>query len=124
MKITEILVIALGGALGSVLRAFVGQIALGFFPAFGLYLGVALVNIVGCFFAGAIVAFLNPSGLSQRLLVVGFFGGLTTFSAYALDSQGLLAESGFSWAKLCYVLGIPLGSVFGAWLGFSLFRGR
>lgn len=83
------LAIALGGAAGAVARfATVGWMN----TLLGKQMpwGTLSVNVVGSFFAGVLVAVLvgktNQSSAIQSLLVVGFLGSFTTFSAFSIDN--------------------------------------
>ena len=72
--------VALGGAIGSVLRYYVGQWALRLMgPAFPW--GTLAVNVVGCFvigvFAELIARRFNASMELRLLLITGFLGGFT-----------------------------------------------
>ncbi|MBX4924759.1 fluoride efflux transporter CrcB [Rhizobium binae] len=85
----QALLVALGGAIGSVLRYYVGQWALRLVgPAFPW--GTLAVNVVGCFvigvFAELIARKFNASLELRLLLITGFLGGFTTFSAFSLDA--------------------------------------
>jgi CrcB protein len=65
--------------------------------------GTLLVNVAGSFAAGIAVALVGPSGKpllghsAQQFAVVGFLGGYTTFSAFSLQTLGLLRDG--AWAK-------------------------
>ena len=54
-----------------------------------LPLGTLTANVLGCGAAGAVVAFLADrialDATLRPLLIVGFLGGLTTFSSFALE---------------------------------------
>jgi CrcB protein len=84
--------VAAGGALGSLLRYFVGQWSLRLWgPNFPW--GTLIVNVAGCFvigvFAEMIARRFNASIELRLLLVTGFLGGFTTFSAFSLDAISL-----------------------------------
>ncbi|AUW42711.1 fluoride efflux transporter CrcB [Rhizobium beringeri] len=88
----QALLVAFGGAIGSVLRYYVGQWALRLMgPAFPW--GTLAVNVVGCFvigvFAELIARKFNASTELRLLLITGFLGGFTTFSAFSLDAISL-----------------------------------
>lgn len=79
--------VAVGGAAGSLLRYAVTSAV----PAQdGLPLGTLVVNLVGAFALGVVVA-LVPSARTRALVGTGLLGGFTTYSAFALESQQLLA---------------------------------
>ena len=81
----ECLGVALGGALGSLARY--GLVILQ--QSFGLMHTTLLVNVLGCFVAGMMVAFASQNGalalLWHRMLVIGFLGGFTSFSSFAIE---------------------------------------
>jgi CrcB protein len=84
--------VAAGGALGSLLRYVVGQWSLRLWgPNFPW--GTLIVNVAGCFvigvFAEMIARRFNASVELRLLLVTGFLGGFTTFSAFSLDAVSL-----------------------------------
>lgn len=101
---TTILVIALGGALGSVLRYGVGRLAQTA-AHIGFPVGTLTVNVLGCLLVGALARhFLNNEThrLLQPAMIVGFCGGFTTFSAFSLETVGLLT-GGATVRALAYV---------------------
>jgi CrcB protein len=72
------------------------------------------VNMIGCFLAGAIYCFIfnkYPSHLLQPILI-GFCGGLTTFSSYALQSFNFITMDqmlkSFSYLILSPTIGMVL----------------
>lgn len=84
--------VAAGGALGSLLRYFLGQWSLRLWgPNFPW--GTLIVNVAGCFvigvFAEMIARRFNASVELRLLLITGFLGGFTTFSAFSLDAISL-----------------------------------
>ena len=89
------LLVFLGGGAGSMLRFGVSLI----FPrsnSFSFPLSTFLVNIIGCFLLGLIVGLVEKydhlSVPLQILLVTGFCGGFTTFSAFAYENVKMLQE--------------------------------
>ena len=116
--------VAVGGAIGSVLRYYVSQLALRIAgPAFPW--GTLTVNVVGCFiigvFAEMIVRRFDASPELRLLLITGFLGGLTTFSSFSLDAISL-CERGATVASAVYIaasVGLSLAAVIG---GLALMR--
>lgn len=91
-----IALVAVGGTLGTLAR-FGAERLLG--TADGLPVGTLAVNLVGAFALGALVEALAVRGSdagrrrAARLLVgTGFLGGFTTYSALAVESDGLLRD--------------------------------
>ncbi len=124
VKVIPSLLVALGGALGAMLRFWVKewlpQITSSHFP-----LSTLSVNLVGCFFAGLIYMWLHKSGHSwseakSLFFFVGFLGALTTFSAFAIDSLVLFNQGEtikFAINILANCLLCLVCVFFGAWLG-------
>jgi CrcB protein len=94
--IKNFLIVGLGGAVGSMLRYGVQKICqvqtAGAFPT-----GTLLVNIGGCFLIGILWSLVSRSltwnDEMKLLLMTGFCGGFTTFSAFTLEGIGLLKEN-------------------------------
>jgi len=123
----HLLLVALGGATGSVLRYLVGLWSLRQFgPAFPW--GTIVVNVLGSLLIGLLAEYvarrLNASAEVRLLLVTGFLGGFTTFSAFSLDAL-VLFERGATTLALVYVLTsvvVSLAAVMGGLaLGRSMF---
>lgn len=97
MTPTSYLLVALGGAIGSLGRAWVGLAAARLF-GIGFPWGTMIVNILGSAVIGVFAATaLSPSRtiLSPELrifLMVGFCGGFTTFSSFSLQTFELLRD--------------------------------
>ncbi|THF52129.1 fluoride efflux transporter CrcB [Allorhizobium terrae] len=119
--------VALGGALGSVLRYLVGMAAIRLFGPF-LPWGTFTVNIVGSFCIGLLMEWiarkLNASTDMQLFLVTGVMGGFTTFSSFSLDVISLAERGELAWA-MAYALatlGLGIVAVFGGLaLGRAIF---
>ncbi len=109
--------VALGGALGASLRYL-------FTLAWPAPWGVMAINTLGSFAIGVLAV---PLLLSERgthplapLLITGVLGGFTTFSAFSLDTLGLIS-AGRAGAALLYVGGSVglslLACGLGLWIG-------
>ncbi|WP_276118523.1 fluoride efflux transporter CrcB [Pararhizobium qamdonense] len=121
---THILLVAAGGAVGSVLRYLVGLWTLrSFGPAFPW--GTLTVNITGSFLIGVLAeAIARKFGASAEMrvfLITGILGGYTTFSAFSLDAMTLL-ERGEPVTALIYVASSVLLSAFAVFAGLALMR--
>ena len=88
------LLVGVGGAFGSMARYGVG-LAL---PTTGFPYATLTVNVIGCFCIGMVmptVARIEALSPELRLLiVVGFLGGFTTFSAFGNETEALLRSGG------------------------------
>jgi CrcB protein len=105
-----------GGAIGSLLRYYVGQWSLKLWgPNFPW--GTLIVNVVGCFaigvFAEMIARWFNASVELRLLLITGFLGGFTTFSAFSLDAISLFerGEALSGWLYIAASVGFSMAAV-------------
>ena len=119
----QILLVAVGGALGAALRYGTSIWVLHFWeePA---VLATWSVNLVGCLLIGMMAPMLGRAGLAEEVqvfLIVGFLGSLTTFSTFSLETVVLWQEGLGVAALLNAVGGVALGLVC-VWIG--LFLGR
>ncbi len=122
--IRVVLAVALGGAVGSVLRFLTGSWVVAQWPRH-FYLGTFTVNIIGCLLIGLLSGlFLLRSDLPIELrsgLIIGVLGGFTTFSSFSLEVLKLF-ESGRLNEAFAYLLCSILGGVLAVWGGFALAR--
>ena len=120
------MVIALGGAVGSVLRYLLSN---------GIYLwlgrgfpyGTLSVNLIGSLLMGLMAEALILQRVVLSLeyraaILVGVFGGFTTFSSFALDTFYLLEQGQLSKAALNIGSNV-LGCLLAVWLGMLAGRG-
>ncbi|WP_424940901.1 fluoride efflux transporter CrcB [Aliiroseovarius sp. S253] len=119
---TPLLQVALGGALGASARylsvnAYIRAFGAGF-PA-----GTMIVNVLGSFLIGVIVVLLARKEISHMspLLMTGFLGGFTTFSAYSLEAFTLF-ERGQIGSAAVYVIGTVVLSITALIAGVMLAR--
>ena len=119
-----LLLVALGGAIGSVGRYLFSNLVYRFSPPFFPY-GTSAVNAVGCLVFGVIVGLaeerfvVGPSG--RAFLLIGILGGFTTFSTFAFETFELLRDGQFLTA-LVNVAGQVVAGVAGVWLGYQAYR--
>ena len=113
------LAVSVGAALGALTRWQAGVVFNSRWMGFPL--GTLLVNLVGGFLIGMALEWFGrqPNDLLKLLLVTGFLGGLTTFSAFSGESLALLkhGELGMAFA---HTLAHVVGSLFAAWAGMRL----
>ncbi|HEY0528680.1 MAG TPA: fluoride efflux transporter CrcB [Gemmatimonadaceae bacterium] len=105
-----LLLIAVGGAIGSVARYIVGRAVQGLSGS-GFPIGTLAVNIVGCFLIGVFVRFLlnmQTSPELRALLVVGFCGGFTTFSTFSYEAVGLIEGGDYARAASYVVASVVI----------------
>ncbi len=97
----KLLWLALAGAVGTLARyGLAGTVQRMFGAEFPW--GTLAVNLLGCFLAGFIWAAaetrLTVSGQTRTILLMGFMGAFTTFSAFVLETGELLRDAQWSWA--------------------------
>jgi CrcB protein len=88
---TSLVLIALSGAAGSVLRYLTSVLAIELLGA-AVTWGTLAVNALGSFAIGALAG-ADVEGEAHLLLVTGFLGGFTTFSAFSLEATMLWSRS-------------------------------
>lgn len=117
-----LLSVSLGGVAGTLLRFATANWVSAHWPRH-FYLGTLAVNIVGCLLIGFLYGlFLQRPEVPLELragLIVGFLGGLTTFSSFSLDTLRLL-ESGQVPLALGYAAISVLGGLLATWAGLTL----
>ncbi len=118
------LLVALGGAVGSVLRYGVGRIAVAYLGP-STVMGTFVVNITGSLVLGLLVGLaLERTALPlhlRSLLAIGFLGGFTTFSTLSLETVRLV-EGGEVLKAGLSVLGNVFLGLAAAYIGLLLGR--
>lgn len=118
-----VFVIALGGALGAVVR-YAALVIWPPAPA-GFAWATYGVNAVGCAVMGILVVVFmelrQAHPLVRPFLATGFLGGFTTLSTYAADAERM-ARLGSAGLALVYFVGTPVSAVGAVALGSSLTR--
>ena len=114
--------VALGGMIGTLVRYATGNWVTSHFPQH-FYSATLAVNIVGCLMIGYLYGlFLMRPEVPEALragLMVGFLGGLTTFSSFSLDTLRLL-ENGQAPVAISYAVASVLGGLLATWAGLTL----
>jgi CrcB protein len=120
--VTKLLLVGVGGLLGSVARYGVSLLGSRLGGA-SFPWGTLAVNLVGCLMVGGLIPFLAPEGpMGERgrlFLVAGVLGGFTTFSAFGLETQALAQRGQPGLAALYVVLSVGLG-LGAVWAGKAL----
>lgn len=118
-----ILPVAAGGALGALMRYWIGgaaQSALG--PGFPF--GTLFVNVTGCIAIGVLYVLLAErpdAGVWRAVLITGVLGAYTTFSAFSLETLQLLEAGEMLEASLNVLLSVGL-CLAGCWAGLAVGR--
>lgn len=118
-----LLLVALGGALGSVARFKLSGWVLQHAIDWRFPLGTFTVNVVGCFLAGVLAALAEEHDLlspdARVLLFTGLLGGFTTFSAFGLETMFLIKRGEWAMAGSNVALSVTAGLV-ALWFGLSI----
>lgn len=102
--------IGLGGALGSILRYLVGAF-MQRSAHIGFPVGTLAVNVLGCFLIGILAQHYSNIQAYPNVraaLITGFCGGFTTFSAFSLETVGLLRGGEYGRTAAYLVLSVSL----------------
>ena len=117
------LAVGIGGALGCWLRWLLGIALNPLFP--NMLMGTLAANLTGGYLIGvAIEYFTHQDSLPPELrlfVIVGFLGGLTTFSSFSAEAVELLTDKQLGWA-FAMVASHLLGSLMMTWLGILSMR--
>lgn len=120
--IQTILAVSIAGIAGTLLRFAMGNWVNANWPRH-FYGATLTVNLVGCLIIGLLYGwFLMRPEVPIEIragLIVGFVGGLTTFSSFSLDTLRLL-ESGQAPLALGYAAISVFGGLLATWAGLSL----
>jgi CrcB protein len=119
-EIKQAIIVALGGALGSVARYKLGGFVLHHTETWNFPVSTFCVNLLGCFAIGVLAALVEHHDLfslsARSFLFTGLLGGFTTFSAFGYESAFLLGRGmtnvALAYAALsvvCAVVGVGLG---------------
>lgn len=126
MKGIEILLLAVGGVIGTFLRYRITEspLLMGAFHA-----NVLVANVIGSFVLGMFVVFSQQWNLDAKyalLVAVGFCGSLTTMSAFALQSTALIDNKQFGILALNILgnVGLSIGAIFAGRTITDLIVGR
>jgi crcB protein len=119
--IRNLLFVALGGGLGSVLR-YLTSFWMGKSYSSAFPLGTFIINVLGCFVIGFLIGLSSKTLLNEELrllLVVGFCGGYTTFSTFSAENMKLLETGNYLTLTLYIVASVLLGLI-AVWGGNTL----
>jgi len=122
--LSELIAVGIGGFVGAVMRYVISQwikLNLGErFPFVSL-----VVNVIGCFLAGLFLAIfskrLHIPDITKTIIMVGFLGAFTTFSAFGIETINYLKVGKFTLAISNVFLNITM-SLGAVELGLRLVR--
>lgn len=120
----QLLAVGAGGAIGAIFRFVVNGWAQRQFPAFAPA-GTLIVNIAGCLAIGILMAIARERTWLTRdwqaFLITGVLGGLTTFSAFGLQTVELALEQQLRQSLLNVAANLILGCA-AVWMGLAVTR--
>ncbi len=115
MKMIEIVFLAMGGIGGVFLRYGIAKspLVVGALPV-----NVLLVNIIGSFILGMFAIFSQHWNLDEKyamLVAIGFCGGLTTMSSFALETSNLIDNKQYLLVGINIIanVGLSMSAIFG-----------
>ena len=115
---SQIVSIAVGGALGAVSRVYFSQWIQRLIPL-TMPTGIIITNIIGCFLMGIMAGCCDRYQVSlpiKLLIISGGLGAFTTFSTFALETM-VLVSSGKLALAILYVVGSVIGGIMLFWVG-------
>ncbi len=118
----KLLMVFIGGGVGSVLRYLISECTRGWSSASGFPVGTLLCNIAGCFLIGLLTGMVTRMGWSTEvrlLLTVGLCGGFTTFSTFSNEGLSMLQTGQYLQYALYTSLSIGLG-LLAVWSAIAL----
>ncbi|WP_395945869.1 fluoride efflux transporter CrcB [Brevundimonas sp.] len=123
---TRFLIVAAGGALGSMARYGLGLTAARLAPNAGWPLGTFAANLIGGLVMGLLVGWLAFKGGAQQETIrlfaaVGVLGGFTTFSSYSLEAVQMIERRQLGLAA-AYVVGSVVLALAALFVGLVIAR--
>ena len=113
--------VAAGGAVGATIRFLVTSSTKFLFP--NLPLGTLLVNIIGSFFIGFLISYMENKNFSSNIiryfLIVGILGSFTTFSAFSFEVIDLI-NNRKTFMSIFYIISSLLTCIFCCYIGFNI----
>ena len=120
-----VLLVALGGAVGSVARYKLSGLVLHHTIDWRFPAGTFTVNVLGCLVAGVLAGLAEKHDLlspeARLMLFTGVLGGFTTFAAFGLETMHLLKRGDLAVAAANVVLSVVAGLA-ALWLGLASVR--
>ncbi|MGH8559869.1 MAG: fluoride efflux transporter CrcB [Methylococcales bacterium] len=118
----QLLSVAIGGAVGSLLRFFISS-GMHIWLGRGFPYGTLAVNLIGSFLVGLLTEALILQRIAiameyRAAILVGLFGGFTTFSTFSLETFYLFEQGNHAKAGLNILFSVGVG-LFAVWLGLA-----
>jgi CrcB protein len=120
----QLLLVAMGGAFGSILRFLISECH--WFKSFGKFpLATLMINLIGCFLIGLAMGFMSRHEMFtshfRLFFVTGICGGFTTFSTFSHETFFLLSNNLYFQA-IIYVLTSVVAGVLLTFSGYFVLK--
>ncbi len=120
MFMDRVLLVGLGGFIGSASRYLLSGLAQSLFRNLVFPIGTVIVNLTGCFIIGLLSQLTESQNaftdMGRALVFAGILGGYTTFSTFGNESINLFRTGEYGLATLNVLVQV-LGGLFLVWLG-------
>ena len=113
--------VAAGGAVGATIRYLTTSSIKYIFPNFPI--GTLFVNIVGSFFIGFLINYMENKNISSNVIryffIIGILGSFTTFSAFSFELIDMINNRKF-FISLFYIFTSLLTCIFFCYVGYNI----
>jgi CrcB protein len=120
MLMIRVLIVGLGGFVGSILRYLLSGLSQSLFQTARFPIGTMIVNLSGCFVIGMLSQLAESQNafteLTRTLILAGVLGGYTTFSTLTNESLNLFRAGDFALGLVNVGVQV-IGGLALAWLG-------